>query len=57
MTSPFPASFRIGSVAVRGPLALASMEEHTSLPFRLLAREFGADLVVTEMVEPDRLVA
>ncbi|MFH1023337.1 MAG: tRNA-dihydrouridine synthase family protein, partial [Planctomycetota bacterium] len=47
----------IGSVAVRGPLALASMEEHTSLPFRLLAREFGADLVVTEMVEPDRLVA
>jgi nifR3 family TIM-barrel protein len=46
----------IGPVRVRGKLVLAAMEEHTSLPFRLLAKEFGAALVFTEMVQPDRLV-
>jgi nifR3 family TIM-barrel protein len=46
----------IGPVRVKGPLVLAAMEEHTSLPFRLLAKEFGAALVFTEMVQPDRLV-
>ncbi len=34
---------------------LAAMEEHTSLPFRLIAKELGAHLVFTE-VQPDRLV-
>jgi tRNA-dihydrouridine synthase B len=46
----------IGPVRVRGKLVLAAMEEHTSLPFRLIAKEFGASLVFTEMVQPDRLV-
>jgi nifR3 family TIM-barrel protein len=46
----------IGPVRVRGRLVLAAMEEHTSLPFRLIAKEFGASLVFTEMVQPDRLV-
>src|SRR5438874_122064 len=32
------------------------MEEHTSLPFRLICKEFGASLVFTEMVQPDKLV-
>jgi tRNA-dihydrouridine synthase B len=48
---------QVGSVHVRGRLVLAAMEEHTTLPFRLIAKEFGAALVFTEMVQPDRLVA
>ncbi len=47
---------QIGSVQVRSPLVLAAMEEHTSLPFRLICKEFGASLVFTEMVQPDKLV-
>jgi tRNA-dihydrouridine synthase B len=46
---------QIGSVALKGRLVLASMEEHTDLPSRLLAKEFGANLVITEMIQPDRL--
>ncbi|MEW6354696.1 MAG: tRNA-dihydrouridine synthase family protein [Planctomycetota bacterium] len=48
--------FQIGPVTVKGRLVLASMEEHTDLPFRRLAKEFGANLVATEMVQSDRLV-
>ncbi len=47
---------RIGSVALRHPLVLASMEEHTDRPFRLLMKEFGASLVITEMVDPHALL-
>src|SRR2546423_47305 len=47
---------QIGPVHVRGKLVLAAMEEHTSLPFRLICKEFGASLVFTEMVQPDKLV-
>jgi nifR3 family TIM-barrel protein len=32
------------------------MEEHTDRPFRLLMKEFGASLVITEMVDPRALV-
>lgn len=49
-------TFQIGRVPVRGRLVLAAMEEHTSLPFRLICKEFGASLVFTEMVQPDKLV-
>lgn len=45
----------IGPVRLKNPLVLASMEEHTDRPFRLLMKEFGAALVITEMVEPARL--
>ncbi len=31
------------------------MEEHTTLPFRLIAKELGANLVITEMGQPDRI--
>lgn len=47
----------IGPVRLRNRVALAAMEEHTSLPFRLIAKEMGAGLVLSEMVQPDRLVA
>src|SRR5207247_6364546 len=48
-------SLQIGPVTLKGRLVLASMEEHTDLPFRLLAKEFGASLVITEMGQPDRI--
>ncbi|MBI4603927.1 MAG: tRNA-dihydrouridine synthase [Planctomycetes bacterium] len=45
----------LGPVALKGRLVLASMEEHTDLPYRLIAKEFGANLVITEMGQPDRI--
>lgn len=40
----------IGSVKIEGNLILAPMAGVTDLPFRLLCKEQGADLVYTEMV-------
>lgn len=40
---------KIGNVQIHGRLVLAPMAEYTNLPFRLLAKEFGAALVYTEM--------
>ncbi len=40
---------KIGNVQIHGRLVLAPMAEYTNLPFRLLAKEFGASLVYTEM--------
>ena len=42
--------FDIGNVHIAGPLVLGPMAGVTDLPFRLLCREYGADLVCTEMV-------
>ncbi len=42
--------FWIGSVHIAGPLVLGPMAGVTDLPFRLLCREQGADLIYTEMV-------
>lgn len=46
----------IGPVRLRNPLVLAAMEEHSDRPFRMMMKEFGAALVITEMVQADRLV-
>lgn len=43
-------SWNIGSVMVPGKLILAPMAGVTDLPFRLLCKEKGADLIYTEMV-------
>ncbi len=43
-------SFKIGNVEIAGPLVLGPMAGVTDLPFRLLCREAGADLIYTEMV-------
>lgn len=43
-------SFRIGNVDIKGNLILGPMAGVTDLPFRLLCKEKGADLVYTEMV-------
>lgn len=42
--------FRIGNVKIAGPCVLGPMAGVTDLPFRLLCRECGADLIYTEMV-------
>jgi tRNA-dihydrouridine synthase B len=49
-------NIRIGSVQLTGRVVLAAMVEHTTLPFRLIAREFGACLTITEMGLPDRIL-
>jgi len=43
-------SFRIGNVEIKGKLSLGPMAGVTDLPFRLLCKEKGVDLVYTEMV-------
>lgn len=40
----------IGSVPLSGPLVLAPLAGYSDLPFRLLCREFGAGLCVSEMI-------
>lgn len=41
---------RIGSIELDNPIFLAPMAGYTNLPFRILAREFGAGAVFTEMI-------
>ena len=43
--------FQIGPVRVVHPFTLAPMEEHTSLPFRMMMKRFGASLVCSERVD------
>jgi tRNA-dihydrouridine synthase B len=42
---------RIGPVNLAHPITLAPMEEHTSLPFRKLCKQFGASLVCSERID------
>ena len=42
--------FKIGNVEVKGKLVLGPMAGVTDLPFRMLCKEQGADLIYTEMV-------
>lgn len=43
-------SIKIGNITLNGNLILAPMAGVTDLPFRLLCKEQGADLIYTEMV-------
>jgi len=47
---------RIGSRIVDRPIALAPMEDVTDLPFRLVCKRLGADIVYTEFVNSEGLV-
>ena len=47
---PTQSGFFIGNVPIAGPLVLGPMAGVTDLPFRLLCKEQGADLIYTEMV-------
>lgn len=42
---------KIGPLTINNRLTLAPMEEHTNFPFRLLMKQSGAGLVVTERVD------
>jgi tRNA-dihydrouridine synthase B len=42
---------KIGQIPVAHPFTLASLEEHSNYPFRLLMKQFGASLVVSERVD------
>ena len=42
---------RIGRITVAHPITLAPLEEHSNYPFRLLMKQFGASLVVSERVD------
>ena len=41
---------KIGSVTLENNIILAPMAGVTDLPFRILCKEQGADIMVTEMV-------
>ena len=48
---------KIGSIDLGNrPWFLAPMEDVTNAPFRLLCKEFGADMVTTEFVSSDALI-
>ena len=42
---------KLGPITIANRLTLAPMEEHTNFPFRLLMKQAGAGLVVTERVD------
>lgn len=48
---------KIGTIDLgERPVLLAPMEDVTDAPFRLLCKEFGADMVTTEFVSSDALI-
>ncbi len=46
----------IGNINIDRPLILAPMEDVTDMPFRLICKKLGADLMYTEFVNSDGLV-
>ena len=48
--------FEIGDIKIDKALLLAPMEDVTSIPFRILCKELGADIVYTEFVNSDGLI-
>ena len=49
-------SFRVGPLSLDHPLLLAPMEDVSDLPFRVMCRRLGADLVYTEFISSEALV-
>ena len=47
---------KIGSIDIQNPIVLAPMEDVTDLPFRLVSKRLGADIVYTEFVNSEGLV-
>ncbi len=47
---------KIGDIEVEQGVLLAPMEDVTDLPFRLICRRYGADIVYTEFISSDGLV-
>jgi tRNA-dihydrouridine synthase B len=49
-------NIKLGKYELEKPVALAPMEDVTDLPFRLICKEFGADIVFTEFISSDGLI-
>jgi tRNA-dihydrouridine synthase B len=47
---------KIGSVDIDKPLCLAPMEDVTELPFRLICKRLGADIVYTEFTSSEGII-
>lgn len=47
---------KIGNINIDRPLILAPMEDVTDMPFRLICKKLGADIMYTEFVNSDGLV-
>lgn len=47
---------KIGTIDIDRPLALAPMEDVTDIPFRLMCKELGADLLYTEFTSSEALI-
>ena len=54
--SPINAELTIGNVHVKNGVLLAPMEDVTDMPFRLICKRLGADIVYTEFISSDGLV-
>lgn len=48
--------FEVGNIKIEKAVLLAPMEDVTSVPFRKLCKELGADIVYTEFVNSDGLI-
>lgn len=48
--------FTLGSLTLDRPLLLAPMEDVSDLPFRLMCRRLGADVVYTEFISSEGLI-
>jgi len=49
-------NLNIGNININNPILLAPMEGITDLPFRLLCKEYGADIVYTEFAASEALI-
>ncbi|MDE2028691.1 MAG: tRNA dihydrouridine synthase DusB [Candidatus Omnitrophica bacterium] len=47
---------KIGAIAIDKPLCLAPMEDVTELPFRLICKSLGADIVYTEFTSSEGII-
>ncbi|MCA9407008.1 MAG: tRNA dihydrouridine synthase DusB [Candidatus Omnitrophica bacterium] len=47
---------KIGHIDINNPISLAPMEDVTNLPFRLICKRLGADIVYTEFTSSEALI-
>lgn len=47
---------QIGAIDIQKPIVLAPMEDVTDLPFRMMCKRLGADIVYTEFVNSEGLI-
>ena len=47
---------KIGHIDIQNPLCLAPMEDVTELPFRVICKRLGADIVYTEFTSSEGII-